>query len=238
MSFVIPALDILDKSCVRLTEGDFATKVSYYKDPVDAASWLADNGFERLHLVDLDGARAGKFSNYKILERVVNKTQMVVDVGGGIKTDQDVKIVFESGAQMFTAGSIAVKDPEITASWLETYGPDRVILGADVLNEEVKVSGWQQGTGIKLIPFLEKYLNLGFKKVICTDITNDGTLKGPSFDLYKRLIDRFDFQLIASGGVGNLKDVVKAKEMNLAGIIVGKAIYEGKIDLKELRSCC
>jgi phosphoribosylformimino-5-aminoimidazole carboxamide ribotide isomerase len=232
---IIPAIDIIDGKCVRLTFGDYNTKKIYNENPIDVAKEFVDSGITRLHLVDLDGAKAGHIINYKVLEQICSKTDLTVDFGGGLKTNEDIKIAFNSGAKMVTGGSIAVKDRETFEDWLTTYGTDRIILGADVKGIKIAINGWQEESDLTINQLIDIYKPKGIKKIICTDISKDGAMIGPSFDLYKRLMDEFPKQeFIASGGVTTIDDVIKLKEMNMHGVIIGKAIYEGTITLKEL----
>ncbi|MCK4920143.1 MAG: 1-(5-phosphoribosyl)-5-[(5-phosphoribosylamino)methylideneamino]imidazole-4-carboxamide isomerase [Bacteroidales bacterium] len=233
---IIPAIDIIDGSCVRLSQGDYSSKKVYNSDPLEVAKMFEDWGLSRLHLVDLDGAKAGKVINYKVLERICNSTSMTVDFGGGIKTDKDIEIAFDSGAQMITGGSIAVKNQERFIFWLEKYGQDRIILGADHKNEKIAVSGWIETSNLDLNNFINDYLKKGVKKVICTDISKDGMLEGSSTELYSRLINQFPgMELIGSGGVGSLFDLQALQEINMTSVIVGKAIYEERISSKEIK---
>lgn len=231
---IIPAIDLIDGKCVRLTRGDYSTRRTY-GDPLDMALQFQDHGLRRLHMVDLDGAKAGQVVNYRILEKIATKTSLVVDAGGGIKTDEDLYIVFESGAAMATGGSIAVKSPQKFESWLQTYGSDRMILGSDFRDGMISVSGWTEDSDEELLPFLESWIEKGIKKTICTDVSKDGVLEGPSFDTYKEIQEKFpDLELIASGGVSSIDDIIKLSEASIPGVIIGKAIYEGRIELKDL----
>lgn len=232
---LIPAIDIIEGKCVRLTQGDYTRKTIYNENPLEVAKAFEQAGITRLHVVDLDGAKAGRIINYKVLESIASKTELVVDFGGGLKSDDDLRIAFESGADMITGGSIAVKKPDVFQKWLQTYGNERIILGADVKNEKIAVSGWIETTDIELVDFLKSYCEAGIKKVICTDISKDGMLEGPSIELYKKLIRTLpDIFLIASGGVSSLRDLELLDEAGIQAVIFGKAIYEGKISLKEL----
>lgn len=232
---LIPAIDIIEGKCVRLTQGDYAQKTVYNENPLEVAKAFEQAGITRLHVVDLDGAKAGRIINYKVLESIASKTELVVDFGGGLKSDDDLRIAFDSGADMITGGSIAVKKPDVFQKWLQTYGDERIILGADVKNEKIAVGGWIETTDIVLVDFLKSYREAGIKKVICTDISKDGMLEGPSLELYKKLIRTLpDIYLIASGGVSSLRDLELLDEAGIQAVIFGKAIYEGKISLKEL----
>ncbi len=232
---IIPAIDIIEGKCVRLTKGDYSTKKIYNEDPLEVACEFEDHGIKRLHVVDLDGAKTGHIINYKTLEKIAGKTNLIVDFGGGLKTSEDLRIAFESGAQMVTGGSIAVKDPQEFTSWITKYGSDKIILGADVKDKKVAISGWMEETSEELIPFIKKYHNKGIEKVICTDISKDGMLQGPAIDLYKEVLEAIPgLYLIASGGVSNIDDIEKLQEGSIPAVIFGKAIYEGKITLKEL----
>jgi len=232
---LIPAIDIIDGKCVRLSKGDYNSRKVYNENPVEVALELEANGIRRVHIVDLDGAAAHHIINYRILEQISNRTSLIIDFGGGIRSDEDLVIAFDSGAEMVTGGSIAVKHPEVFLKWLEQYGCEKMILGADVKDKKIAVNGWMDDTEIELMPFLDEYLHKGIKKVICTDIERDGMLQGPSIELYKEILDRFpDLYLIASGGISCIKDIMDLQEANVPAVIFGKALYEGKITLKEL----
>ena len=233
---LIPAIDMIDGKCVRLTQGDYNTKKVYNEDPLEVAKMFEDHGIRRLHVVDLDGARQGRIINYRMLERLATRTSLIIDFGGGLKQEGDLEIAFESGAQMVTGGSIAVKNPEIFTSWITKFGPEKIILGADVKEHKIAVNGWKDESACELFPFLEDYMNKGIRKVICTDISCDGMLKGPSIDLYKEMLEKFsDLYLMASGGVSNVDDIIALNEAGVPGVIFGKALYEGHITLKDLR---
>ncbi len=232
---IIPAIDIIEGKCVRLTKGDYNTKVIYNEDPFEVAQQFEDHGIEYLHMVDLDGARSNKIWNYKILEKIAVKTRLKIDFGGGIKSDKDIKIAFNSGASQVTGGSIAVKNPELFYSWLKKYGNEKLILGADVKQEKIAVSGWQENSNLEVFSFIQDYVSKGVQYIISTDIAKDGMLNGPSVDLYKRILDKFpQINLIASGGVNVLEDLEEVKLIGCEGVIIGKAIYEHKITLKDL----
>ena len=232
---IIPAIDIIDGNCVRLEKGEFSSKKVYYTDPVEVAKLFEANGLKRLHLVDLDGARTGKIVNIKSLEAVASATGLSIDVGGGIRTEQDVELVLSAGASMVNLGSMAVKNPDVALKLLERFGPDKIILGADVKNEFIAVSGWTEGSTLSLWDFLEKWLSAGIQKVCCTDISRDGMLTGPAFDLYTSMKKQYNqINVIASGGISNLDDVIRLNDLNIDGVIIGKAIYEGRIELEEL----
>lgn len=232
---IIPAIDIIDGNCVRLSEGDFDTKKIYFKDPLDVAKMFEDHGVNFLHMVDLDGARQKKIVNYRVLEKIAGATSLCIDFGGGVQSDEDINIAFECGANAITAGSIMIKDEELALSWLERYGAERIILGADVKDSTIAVSGWQEKSDLKLLPFLDQQYKKGFKSTICTDVSKDGLLKGPAYDMYKQIKDEIpQLFLIASGGVSKMDDVEKLNDLHIDGVIIGKAIYEGKIDLKDL----
>jgi phosphoribosylformimino-5-aminoimidazole carboxamide ribotide isomerase len=234
---IIPAIDLIDGKCVRLSQGDYERKTVYNGNPLEVAKQFEDNGIRRLHLVDLDGARAHHIVNYRVLEKISVNTSLVIDFGGGLKSDDDLRIAFECGAGMITGGSIAVKSPDIFESWLKTYGSDKIILGADVRDEKISVTGWTESTDLKLIPFLNKYINKGVTKVICTDIGKDGMLEGPSLELYKNILSEFpDLYLVASGGVSSIKDLENLALAGLPAVIFGKAIYEGRLELKDLKN--
>ena len=234
---IIPAIDIIDGNCVRLTKGDFETKKIYSENPLDVAKEFEGNGIEFLHLVDLDGAKSKRIVNYKTLELIASNTNLKIDFGGGLKSDNDLKIAFESGANQVTGGSIAVQEPERFNSWLQSYG-DKIILGADCFNRKIATNGWLQTSEIDVLDLLLEFEKRGVKSVICTDISKDGMLSGPSIELYKDLISNTNAQLIASGGVSSIQDLVELKSIGCEGAIIGKAIYEGKVTLKELRELC
>jgi phosphoribosylformimino-5-aminoimidazole carboxamide ribotide isomerase len=237
---IIPAIDIIDGKCVRLSKGDFSTKKIYNEHPVEVAKQFEAHGIEYLHLVDLDGAKSQHIVNYKVLEEIANKTGLKIDFGGGLKTDADLNIAFQSGANQITGGSIAVKNPERFKQWIATYGSDRIILGADAHNEKIAVSGWLEESEEEVVPFINKYLKEGIEYVICTDIGRDGMLEGPAFHLYQKILETCGeevhkgLNLIASGGISTFEELPKLSEMGCEGCIVGKAIYEGRISLKQL----
>ena len=232
---IIPAIDLIEGKCVRLSKGDYATKKIYNEDPLEVALQFEDAGLQYLHLVDLDGAKEQHIVNWKVLERLANKTNLKIDFGGGIKSDEDLRIAFECGARQITGGSIAVKEPVKFASWITAYGADKIILGADALDGKIAVSGWQEPTDEKIEDFISEYALKGIEYVISTDISKDGMLEGPSFELYVSTLEKLpDLKLIASGGVSSVDDLIKLKEKGLEGAIVGKAIYEGFIRLGDL----
>ena len=233
---IIPAIDIIDGKCVRLTQGDYAQKTIYNEHPLEVAKAFEDAGLQRLHLVDLDGAKAGAVKNWKVLETIASKTKLVIDFGGGIKTDKDVEIVFNSGAALATIGSIAVKNKAIFVQWLQQYGAEKFLLGADVKDEKIAVAGWLETTDIWIYDFIESYTQQGISQLFCTDVSKDGKLEGPSLDLYKNIIQQFPkLQLIASGGVANMADLEALKTIGCYGAIVGKAIYENRIKVEDLK---
>jgi phosphoribosylformimino-5-aminoimidazole carboxamide ribotide isomerase len=232
---LIPAIDIIAGKCVRLTKGDYETKKIYNENPVEVAKAFEDSGLCRLHLVDLDGAKAGRIVHYKVLEQIAAQTSMVIDFGGGLKSDKDLEIAFECGAQMVTGGSIAVKSPETFEKWLQKYGNERIILGADADNEKIAVNGWEEETSQDLLPFIADYQRKGVKKVICTDISRDGMLQGASIELYRKILAEIpDIYLIASGGISSIKDIEELGAAQIPAVIFGKAFYEGRISLQEL----
>lgn len=232
---IIPAIDIIEGKCVRLTQGDYAQKTIYNENPLEVALQFQDAGLERLHLVDLDGAKAGSVKNWKVLEQLTSKTKMVIDFGGGIKKAEDLQIVFDSGAAYATIGSLAVKEASKFVSWLQVYGASKFLLGADVKDEKIAVGGWLETTDINILDFIEQYTAVGISQLFCTDVSKDGKLEGPSIALYQKIITQFpDLHFIASGGVSNLTDLVQLKEIGCKGAIVGKAIYENRISLEEL----
>ncbi len=234
---IIPAIDIIEGKCVRLSKGDYNQKTVYNENPLEVARQFEDTGIKRLHLVDLDGAKAHHIVNWKVLEQIASKTSLVIDFGGGLKSDEDLRIAFESGAQMITGGSIAVKNPEVFESWIEQYGGEKIILGADVKGSQIAVSGWMEESNQEIVPFIRNYMGKGVTKVISTDISKDGMLQGPSFELYKTLLDEFkDLQVIASGGISQMKDIEDLDKMGVPSVIVGKAIYEGRITMDALKS--
>jgi phosphoribosylformimino-5-aminoimidazole carboxamide ribotide isomerase len=233
---IIPAIDIIGGKCVRLSQGDYTRKTVYNEDPLEVAKMFEASGISRLHLVDLDGARAHHIVNYKVLERIAIHTGLTIDFGGGLKSDKDLEIAFESGAAMITGGSIAVKSPEIMISWIENFGSERIILGADVSGRKIAISGWTEDSGLELTPFLKLWKERGIDKVISTDISRDGMLQGPAFSLYSEILsDNPGLYLIASGGVGSAQDIHDLEKIGVPAVIVGKAIYEGKISLSEIR---
>ena len=232
---VIPAIDIIDGKCVRLTQGDYEQKKIYNEDPAEVAKEFEDAGIKRLHLVDLDGAKEKRIINHKVLEKIANSTKLIIDFGGGIQSDEDIQKAFDFGAKMITGGSIAVKNQEMFLGWLEKFGPEKIILGADAKDEMIAISGWQESTKVSVYDFIEEYLKKGIKYTISTDVAKDGLLQGPSFELYEKMQAKFsDLHIIASGGVSEMKDLEKLNDQGVFGVIVGKAIYEGKIGLKEL----
>jgi phosphoribosylformimino-5-aminoimidazole carboxamide ribotide isomerase len=233
---IIPAIDIIDGKCVRLTEGDYSQKKIYNENPLEVALEFEGAGLKRLHLVDLDGAKAGAVKNWKVLETIASKTKLAIDFGGGIKTEKDVQIVFESGAALATVGSIAVKDEALFVSWLQQFGASKFLLGADVKDEKIAVGGWLETTDIWIYDFMEKYIKYGVQQIFCTDVSKDGKLEGPSTELYKNIISQFpELHFIASGGVATMKDLEELKEIGCKGAIVGKAIYENRIKISDLK---
>ncbi|WP_299155607.1 1-(5-phosphoribosyl)-5-[(5-phosphoribosylamino)methylideneamino]imidazole-4-carboxamide isomerase [uncultured Christiangramia sp.] len=234
---IIPAIDIIDGKCVRLSKGDYNTKKIYNEDPLEVAKSFEAHGINYLHLVDLDGAKSSHIVNHKILESIASKTSLNVDFGGGLKTDKDLEIAFECGANQITGGSIAVKNPEIFKSWLTKFGAEKIILGADARNKKIAVSGWLEESKQEVIPFIQNFETEGIKYVICTDISKDGMLEGPSFDLYAEILDETkDIKLIASGGISQFDELPKLQELGCEGVIIGKAIYENRISLKQLEN--
>lgn len=232
---LIPAIDIIEGKCVRLSQGDYNSKKVYNDNPLEVAKEFEAHGIHRIHIVDLDGAASSHIVNYRILEQISLKTSLIVDFGGGIKSDEDVYIAFDNGAQMITIGSIALKDPDLFMKWLHQYGREKIILGADVKDRKIAVNGWQEGSTKDIITFLDEYTKKGVEKVICTDINQDGMLQGPSIALYEEIQKEFpEIYLIASGGVSSVDDIVALEEAQIPAVIFGKAIYEGKITLKDL----
>jgi len=252
---IIPAIDIIDGKCVRLSKGDYSTKKIYNENPLEVAKQFEAHGIQYLHLVDLDGAKSKHIVNHKILAEIASQTNLKIDFGGGLKTDEDLRIAFECGAKQITGGSIAVKNPEVFKSWLQQFGSEKIILGADAKDEKVAISGWTEDSNAALIPFIQKYIEAGISYVICTDISKDGMLEGPSFELYKKTIDQCrsersvalslskrrrpngnEIKLIASGGISTFEELPKLAEIGCEGVIIGKAIYENRITLKQLEN--
>lgn len=235
---IIPAIDIIDGKCVRLSKGDYSTQKIYHKNPLEVAKSFEDHGIKYLHLVDLDGAKEQHIVNHKVLEKICSQTHLEVDFGGGLKSDEDLRIAFNSGANQITGGSIAAKNPSLFLSWLNKYGHQKIILGADFKNRKISTNGWLENSDVDVLEFIKQYEKAGIQYVISTDISKDGMLTGPSSSFYKEILKETSVQLIASGGVSNLEDLFALKEMGCEGAIVGKAIYEGKITLKELEKLC
>ena len=234
---IIPAIDIIEGKCVRLSKGDYDTKIIYNENPLEVAKSFEAHGIEYLHLVDLDGAKSSRIVNYKILEQIATQTSLKIDFGGGLKSDDDLRIAFESGANQITGGSIAVKNRTIFEKWISQYGTEKIILGADAKDEKIAVSGWLEESNEDLIPFIQDYQSKGIQYVICTDIAKDGMLQGPSFDLYKKILAEAEgVKLIASGGISTFDELPKLAELGCEGTIIGKAIYEGRITLKQLEN--
>jgi phosphoribosylformimino-5-aminoimidazole carboxamide ribotide isomerase len=233
---IIPAIDIIDGKCVRLTRGDFNTKRIYSENPIEVAKAFEASGIQYLHLVDLDGAKAQHIVNYKVLEQIASKTNLKIDFGGGLKTDEDLHIAFNSGAKQITGGSIAVKDSTTFNGWISKYGSQKIILGADCNNENIAINGWQEESDLKVIPFIKAYQQKGIKYVICTDIAKDGMLEGASVDLYRKILKECNdsIKLIASGGVTTIEDINLLEDIGCDAAIIGKALYEGNISLREL----
>ncbi len=235
---IIPAIDIIDGKCVRLTKGDYSTQKIYYENPIEVAKQFEDNGIQYLHLVDLDGAKSKQIVNYKILENIAKFTSLKIDFGGGIKRNEDVRIAFESGASQITVGSIAVQNPDLFLEWLTIYGCDKIILGADVNNRKIATQGWLENSNIDVLDFISDNEKKGVNYVICTDISKDGMLQGTANELYEEILKKTQVKLIASGGVSSLDDLLKLKSMGCEGAILGKAIYEGRITMNELKKLC
>ena len=232
---IIPAIDIIDGKCVRLSQGDYNQKKVYNENPVEVARMFEEAGIRRLHLVDLDGAKAKRIVNHSILEKIATNTSLIIDFGGGVQSDADIDIAFNSGASMVTGGSIAVRDKELFTSWINKYGTDKIILGADCKDHKIAVSGWQESTSLDIIPFIDGYKQNGISKVVCTDISKDGMLQGPSVDLYKEILNLMpDLYLIASGGIGCFQDILDLEAAAVPAVILGKAIYENKVTLSDL----
>lgn len=235
---IIPAIDIIGGKCVRLTRGDYTTQKIYNENPVEVARQFQDAGLKFLHLVDLDGAKSGGVVNYKVLEDIASMTKLKIDFGGGIKSHNDIKMAFNYGASQVTVGSIAAQNVELVDYWLSKYGSDKIILGADCSNRRIAINGWQHKTEIDVIKYIQSYQRKGFTRTICTDIAKDGMLLGPSFALYLEIITTSGIGLIASGGVASLKDIYRLKHIGCEGVIIGKALYEGKINLNDLTGIC
>lgn len=234
---IIPAIDIIEGKCVRLTKGDYSTKKVYNQDPLEVAKAFEDHGIQFLHLVDLEGAKSKNIVNGNILKKLATKTNLKIDFGGGLKSETAIKIAFDLGARQVSLGSIAAKEPTLVAHWIAQFGPDKIILGADVSNGKIAVNGWQETTQLGLKTFVEDYRQKGIRNVICTDISKDGTLEGSAHTLYEELIERFpNINWIASGGVSSVDDLNTLKTIGLQGAIIGKAIYENKITLKQLQA--
>ncbi len=234
---IIPAIDLIDGKCVRLSQGDYAQKTIYNENPLEVAKMFEAAGIQRLHLVDLDGAKAKHIVNYKVLETLAAKTSLVIDFGGGLKSDKDLEIAFISGAAMVTGGSIAVKEKDTFLNWLDKFGSERIILGADAKDGNIAVSGWLETTELPVIEFISSFHKQGITKVISTDISRDGMLTGPSFDLYADILNQLpEVQIIASGGIATMDDILKLNEMGVPGVITGKAIYENRISLKSIEA--
>ena len=233
---IIPAIDIIDGKCVRLSKGDYSTQKTYNENPLEVAKAFEDHGIEYLHLVDLDGAKSKHIVNHKVLEILATKTNLKIDFGGGLKTDEDLRIAFESGAQQVTGGSIAVKEPKVFSQWISSYGAEKIILGADVKGEYIATDGWLETSDQSLFDFLAHYQTKGIQYTICTDISKDGMLQGPSFDLYQKIIAKTQVKLIASGGISQFDELPRLVEMGCEGTIIGKAIYENRISLKQLEN--
>ena len=234
---LIPAIDIIDGKCVRLTQGDYSRKTIYNEDPLEVAKQFEDVGIKRLHLVDLDGAKKGEVVNLDILERIAKQTKLTIDFGGGIKNEISLKSVFNSGASIATIGSLAVKQPELFFSLISKYGSDKILLGADVKNEKIAINGWTETTELSIYDFIKLNATKGVKNIFCTDISKDGLLQGPSVELYKKVMDIIpNINLVASGGVSDMKDVLELEKAGCKGMIIGKAIYEGRITMNELKN--
>ncbi len=232
---IIPAIDVLGGKCVRLQQGDYQKNKVYNENPLEVAKEFEANGIKYLHMVDLDGAKSKQIVNYKILEEVATHTNLKIDFGGGIKSNEDVKIAFESGAAQITGGSIAAKNPALFLEWLSIYGKEKIILGADCKNQKIATNAWLESTELNVIDFINEYVGKGIQSVICTDIAKDGMLQGPSFDLYEKILQNKKVNLIASGGIASMDDLVKLKAMGCEGAIVGKAIYEGRVEIGDLK---
>jgi phosphoribosylformimino-5-aminoimidazole carboxamide ribotide isomerase len=233
---IIPAIDIINGKCVRLTKGDYAQQKIYNENPLEVAKQFADAGLQRLHIVDLDGAKAGCVINLAVLEKIAAAVNMVIDFGGGVKKINDVENILNAGASIVTIGTLAVKQPQVLEEWLKEFGAGRFLIGADVLDEKIKITGWLEDGGINIFDFIGKLISLGITNIFCTDIAKDGMMQGPSIDLYKKIITKYpQINLIASGGVCNIEDVMQLKQTGCSGIIIGKAIYENLVPLNPLK---
>ena len=235
---IIPAIDIIDGKCVRLTKGDYTTKKIYNENPLEIAKSFEDNGIQFLHVVDLDGAKSNRIVNYKILEKLASKTTLAIDFGGGLKSEKDVEIAFESGAKQITGGSVAAKNRSEFVGWINRYGAEKVILGADCKDRKIATDGWLEESDTDVIEFIQSYEQNGIRDVISTDISKDGMLEGPSINLYKDILNQTQVNIIASGGVSNINDLYRLKDIGCSGVIIGKAMYEGRITIKELSELC
>ncbi len=232
---IIPAIDIIDGKCVRLTQGDYNRSVVYNTDPLEVAKEFEANGIRRLHMVDLDGAKSAHIVNFRILERIASRTSLIIDFGGGIKSDADIAIAFENGAQMVTVGSIAANQPQLFESWITRFGNQKIILGADIKDEHIATHGWLKKSSQKLLPYLKNYAEKGVTKVLCTDISRDGMLQGPSIEIYKKILSEIpNIYLIASGGISSIADIRALNDANVPAVVIGKALYEQKITLGQL----
>lgn len=232
---IIPAIDIIDGKCVRLSQGDYGRKTIYHENPLEVAKMFEDAGLKRLHLVDLDGAKAHHIINQEVLQKIALQTKLIIDFGGGLKSDEDLKIAFQSGASMVTGGSIAVRSPEIFMKWIEKYGTEKIILGADAKNEMIAVAGWKESTGSDIFSFINKWHSAGIRKIISTDISRDGMLEGAATGLYTKILQSVpDAYLIASGGISSMADILELQEAGIPAVITGKAIYEGRITMEEI----
>lgn len=235
---IIPAIDILGGKCVRLTRGDYSSEKIYNEDPLEVAKEFEDNGLKYLHLVDLDGAKNKMIINYKVLDRIASKTSLTIDFGGGIRSELDLKIAFSSGARQITAGSIAVSSPALFLEWLDRFTSEKIILGADCINRKITTAGWTEKSEEDVLGFISLYSSKGVKYSVCTDVDKDGMMMGPATELYKEILNAVKINLIASGGISSIKDIEDVRSAGCEGAIIGKAIYEGKIKLKELREIC
>jgi len=233
---IIPAIDIIDGKCVRLTHGDYSKKKIYNEHPLEVALEFQDAGISRLHLVDLDGAKAGSIKNWKVLEQIAGKTSLVIDFGGGIKSEKDVRIVFNSGAALATVGSMAVKEQDVFLEWIKHFGAEKFFLGADVKGELITINGWTENTEINVFDFIQEQVDHGINQIFCTDVSKDGALAGPSIELYSDIVQKFpQLHFVASGGVSGMDDIIHLQEVGCSGVIIGKAIYEGRILLSDLQ---
>ncbi|HET8803768.1 MAG TPA: 1-(5-phosphoribosyl)-5-[(5-phosphoribosylamino)methylideneamino]imidazole-4-carboxamide isomerase [Aequorivita sp.] len=235
---IIPAIDIIDGKCVRLIKGDYATQKTYHENPLEVAKMFESHGIKHLHVVDLEGAKAKGIVNHKTLKSLASKTNLQIDFGGGIKSEKDIRIAFDCGAKQVNVGSMAVQNPKLMEKWLNQFGPGKIILGADCKNQKIVTNGWLKSSEVNVFSFIREYEKKGAQYAVVTDVAKDGMLSGPSFKLYEAILDNTNIHLIASGGITTIEDIIRLKELGCEGVVIGKAIYEGSIKLKELSSLC